>query len=322
MKKIAVLAVILLVPFTVFAAVSPVDRKLGEMYRLAERAIERKDFPMADFQIARFLAVTESSQDTKKGYDSVVPLFNKMQDRLKETGFISGKYHASFVNFFFSGPRVLWDLPEQNIKKDGMCAVRSNIDGTNTYVAMFIMAPCLKRWQYMPDRPLSVVIPMGSAARGATIQAGRVSAKGSVDFFSPYDLKPGKYQNIQWVWNVEFHDLDGDNVPEIWARYNVTVSDGFTQRLDIFKIVKNSGLRLLKRFEGKDEGIARRRGDGTIETGCGYSDDKSAGHLDYDRYMLERWKYDGKNFIKTGSSSVKHALLSEEWKKYYYQGDE
>src|SRR5665811_1745292 len=135
MKRKALLIVLLIFSaFPVFAAGVSIDKQLDGIYGKAEAAVAKRDYKNADFWIARYLGLSEVDEKTKKGFKDMIPLFDKMQDRLKATAFISGRFHESFLEFFFRGNRTMWAVPDNNIKEGNVFLVRSNIDQQGKYV--------------------------------------------------------------------------------------------------------------------------------------------------------------------------------------------
>lgn len=317
MKKIALLTILFIFSFSFsYAASSEIDKKLDKMYSKAEKAIELQDYKQADFWIAQYLGITITTKDTNKDYSTVVPLFYKMSERLKATNFISGKFSNDFLSFFFLAPQSLWAVPEKNITDGNMILARSNIDQDRKYVCVFKMRPILQTWSILggENKPVNMVAPFGDGQAKPEITAGIIE-NNDVRYFDP--VKIDSDLDIQFVWHIKFYDLNNDNIPEIWVRYNLAGGSGFTQRLDIYKIVMNKELKLLKRFEGPAEGIAIRLDDGKIQTGYGYSENKSSGHLGYEKTMLETWEYKEGEFVKIDQRSVPHILWGNEWEKYY-----
>ena len=303
-----------------YAKTSDADARFNEFYKKASAAVAKEDFTGADFWVARCFGYIASDRETKKEYKDLIPLFEKMSDRLKPTAFISGFFDKSFLQFYFTAPWNMWAIPENNIKKDGYFFVQSNIDNDGKYVCVVKLKPELEHWIVMegPNNKASMVVPLGAA--GGEILAGKLNAAGNdVDYFEP--VKLDKDLRVQYVWHVEFHDIDNDGKPEIWVRYNQAMGDGFTQKLCVYRIVDDKKLSLIKEFDGEAEGIARRLPDGTVQLGMGTSQKELTGHLGYDMTTLETWAYTDGKFVKTGDNLVKHILWSKGWTDYYFEKD-
>jgi hypothetical protein len=292
-----------------------IDKKLDEIYSKAKKAIADKNYEEADFQIARYLGISATTK-TEKSYKDMYSLYKEMGDMLKATAFISGQYDDSFKHFFFSTPAQMWAVPEEAIYKHKF-VVRGGKDETGKYFCQFRMSPCLQKWLIF-DKKLNQfvdVVPLGSGKLGPEIAAFHFDKEGKVQTIGKVELD--KEYNIQCVWPIEFHNIDNDKIPEIFVRYNMAMGDGFTQRLDIYKIINDHELKLFQRFDGKSEGIARRLDDGNIETGFGFSD-RNEGHLYFNKTEIDTWEYDGKQFKKTKKKIVPHILWDKGWTKYYF----
>lgn len=312
MKKTIFVLIICLISSFCFAQESALDVQLNEIYKKAEQAIEEGNIEKADFWIARYIGLSAFNEKTEKNYTDLYPLFEKRKD-LKPTSFISGAYTDEFLDFFIRGTHQFWGIPEEGVtEKDYEFAIRANSDGK--YFAQLVISPFLESW-YILKKPNSVaVIPLGSASKPPFIVSGRLENNEPVKRY-PFVNLDTQGHFLHYVWPIEFHDLDGDGIPEIWMRYNVAWADGFSQMLDVYKIKSDEELVLLKKFEGQAEGIARRLKDGSIEIGEGFGE---SGHMGFDKYRIETWQYENGEFKKTSEKVIPHILLSEEWEKYYF----
>lgn len=292
----------------------PLDSKLREIYKNAEQAIEEKNRQKADFWLARYMGLTIFSKDAGHNYTDLYPLFKKRSD-LKPTAFISGRYDEGFLDFFVRGTHEYWGIPEEGIsEKDYEFEIRGTSNGK--YFVSLVISPELECWYILLRRPVSIaIIPLGSISRPPYIISGVLQNNQPVWRYPPINLDTQGHF-LHYVWPIEFHDLDGDGTPEIWIRYNVAWADGFSQMLDIYKIRNDELLILLKKFEGRAEGIARRLKDGSIEVGEGFGEE---GHLAYDKHRIEKWKYQNGEFTKASEEIIPHILHSEKWKKYYFE---
>ena len=313
MNKFILMLISCLATSLCFAGESELDIKLSEIYREAERATEKGDVQESNFWLARYMGLTIFAEETEKNYTDLNPLFMKRED-LKPTSFISGQYTDEFLDFFIRGTYEFWGIPEKGvIEEDREFSIRST--SNDKYFAQLIISPYLESW-YILKKPNSVaVIPLGSFSKPPFIVSGIIENNEPVKRFPFINLDTQEHP-LHYVWPIEFHDLDGDGTPEIWVRYNITWADGFSQMLDIYKVKDDEGLVLLKKFEGRAEGIARRLEDNTIEVGEGFGE---GGHMGYDKHRIETWQYKDGEFTKTSEKVIPHILQSEEWKKYYFE---
>lgn len=295
------------------------ERKLTAYFRNAERALKKNDTRECDFWMARYLALSEAyGGSTKRNYFDLVPIFQARPDLQNPTAIINGRYEKEFVLFFFGASRLMWNVPEENIYPDRYVAVRSNTD--ESYVAQFVACPEMQTWTTVTEGKQKILAsPMGSAVKKPYIKAGRLNKDRKIKYFEPYYLELEPYQRVQYVWNIEFHDMTYDGVPEIWVRYNTASLTGFTQRLSVFKIEEEENrIRPFRKYEGHPEGIARRLENGDIETGRGFSKTKKP-HMEFESFYFETWKFEGEDYVKQAKrKETKHILMNSDWKKYYF----
>jgi len=315
LKNILLVIIFCLISSFCIAEESDIDKQLSEIYKKAEQAIEEGNMEEADFWLARYMGLTTFNEDTERNYFDLLPLFEKRED-LKPTSFISGKYSDDFLDFFTLGMHDFWSIPDEGIREEDLeFAVRADSDGD--YFVQIIISPRLECWSILKENIKLAVIPLISLMKPAFIVSGKLKDGKPITHFPRVEINSDKHF-LHYIWPVGFHDLDNDNIPEVWIRYNRTWASGFSQVLDIYKIEKNEKLVLLKRFEGLAEGIARRLGDGRIEVAKGFGD---TGHMGYDQHHFEIWEYKEGEFIKISERNVPHILWTDEWEKYYFDQD-
>ncbi|MBM3252733.1 MAG: hypothetical protein FJZ16_00580 [Candidatus Omnitrophica bacterium] len=298
------------------AAEQSSEKKLKAIYQKAEKAIEENKIPEADFWLARYMGLTAFNEATERNCADLYPLFDKRKD-LVPTAFISGKYADDFTDFFIRVMRKFWGIEEEGINEDTLeFQVRG--DSEKDYFAEIVVSPRLECWYILKKKDLAVVIPLISSEKAPFIVSGRLKDGEPVKYFAEHNIDTEGHF-LHYIWPIEFHDLDGDGVPEIWIRYNVAWADGFSQRLDIYRIKDDKELILLKRFEGFCEGIARRLKNGLIEVGEGFTNKEATGHLGYDQHNIQTFEYKNGDFVKISERNVPHILWSEEWTKYYFE---
>ena len=239
-----------------------------------------------------------------------------MRKDLVPTAFLSGKYSDDFIEFFIMGPCSLWDIPDEGIKEDGFeFSVRGDSD--KDYFAEIIVSPRLESWSILKKNNSVAVIPLVSSEKAPFIVSGRLKDDKPIKHFTKYNIDVDGHF-LQYIWPIEFHDLNGDGIPEIWVRYNMAWGDGFSQRLDIYQIKDDKELILLKRFEGNAEGIARRLKNGIIEVGEGFTNKEATGHLGYDQIHIQTFEYKNGVFTKISEKDIPHMLWSKDWTGYYF----
>lgn len=304
-------------PYLSYAEEVGLEKQLGVIYRNAEQAIKGGDIPVSDFWLARYMGLTAFNKETQHDMSDLFPLLDSRKD-LKATAFISGRYHRDFIDFFFYAPQGLWGVADDGInEKKREFIVRS--DSGEGHFAELVMVPRLEKWICIKEKKNSVaVVPLGNRP---FISAGKLKNDAPETFFTEIPLAVDDF-NVQYAWPIEFHDLDGDGIPEIWVRYNLAWADGFSQELAIYKIKEGKELVLQKKFSGQAEGIARRLEGNKVEVGHGFTNKDATGHLGYDQTHLEVWEYRKNDFLKTSERDVPHILWTPEWQKYYFDEEE
>jgi len=290
------------------------EKQLKEIYQKAEAAVAIGNIKESDFWLARYMGITTFNDYTERNYSDLFPLFRKRED-LKPTAILSRNYSDRFVDFFCSGPNQFWgasdDIAED--KRGIVVKAKANKD----YFFQFTLSPTLEAWTLLGMDSATVIIPFMTFSDYPFVISGKLKEGKVVKEFEP---KKVDIENVflQYIWPIEFYDLDGDDVPEIWMRYNRAWATGFSQVLDIYKIKDDKELVLFKRFEGLAEGIARRLPDGTIEVGKGFSKE-STGHMGYDQTHFEIFEYKDGNFVKVSERDEPHILFGDDtWQKYYF----
>jgi hypothetical protein len=124
-------------------------------------------------------------------------------------------------------------------------------------------------------------------------------------------------RTLHHVWKPDFFDLDGDNVPEIWIRYNISWGNGFSQILEVYRIKDERELILVKRFQQDREGFARRLPDGNVETGRRSSHSTAMTAVSEEKQYVETWNYDSGEFKKISEKEVPFILTTPGWAERY-----
>jgi len=315
MKKIFIGVLLCFICSTAFAADQKLEGQLKTIYQKAEKAIQENKIQESDFWLARYIGLTAFNKETKRNYTDLYPLF-KMRKDLVPTAFLSGKYSDDFIEFFIMGPSALWGIPDEGVDENAFkFEVRGNTE--KDYFAEIVISPRLESWSILKKNNSTAVIPLVSSEKAPFIVSGRLKNDKPVKHFAKYNIDVDGHF-LQYIWPIEFHDLNGDGIPEIWVRYNLAWGDGFSQRLDIYQIKNDKELVLFKRFEGNAEGIARRLKSGLIEVGEGFTNKEATGHLGYDQIRIQTFEYKKGAFVKVSEKNIPHILWSKDWSKYYF----
>lgn len=316
MKKIFIGLLLCFICYTSFAAEQNLEVKLKTTYQKAEKAIQENRIQESDFWLARYMGLTAFNEATERNYTDLYPLFKVRKD-LVPTAFISGQYSDDFIDFFIRGPFELWGIPDEGVKEDVFeFSVRGDTD--KDYFAQIVISPRLESWSILKKKNSVSVIPLIDSEKAPFIVSGKLKDGKPVKYFTKHYIDTDKHF-LHYIWPIEFHDLNGDKVPEIWIRYIMAWADGFSQRLDIYQIKDDKELILLKRFEGNAEGIARRLKNGLIEVGEGFTNKEATGHLGYDQHHIQTFEYKNGDFVKISEKDVPHILWNTDWTKYYFE---
>jgi hypothetical protein len=274
-------------------------------------AITKSD-PASDSVVAR--CIGQALRDDPP--ERVLALLETFRDHpriQRPTSFISGRFSDSFVNWFMNAAFSMWAPANSVCGEDGQLLVLAGRDSGGIR-AEILGRPRIEGWTIIrspgPRFPLATTDP----GRPAYLSVTAVRADGAPRRLQDQPLGDG--QPIQYVWRPEFLDVDGDGVPEVWVRYNVTLMNGFSQVLEVYRVTQAEALRLEKRFIGASEGVARLLASGTVEIATGFSHG-TPGHLEFELHRLEHWNYTGGKWTQTDTTEIPHILWGDEWKKYY-----
>ena len=308
-----VLSVFLAAP--VLAAEVP-DDSLKNLPQRIQTCLRSNNFKKADFLLACFFVnrpPAESLSDWQTQLDELL----KMRD-LDPAGFLPHDYDSQFVEWFKTAFISAFKVGEEKVKDKYMTVEIQNVS-QGKYFAALAVSPQIQQWYLLskdsnvPSEPMLVVAT--STSQKPTLFSGKIF-QNIPSTFKPIAIAT-RHHALQYVWPVELHDLDEDGIPEIWVRYNLLYDNGFSQILDIYDVKDEVNPQLLKRFEGQNDGVARRLPDGRVETASGFAARPSLSRSDYDSHQFKTWRYQAGTFIEEGSHVTPHLLRSKEWKNYF-----
>lgn len=306
-------AVIFVPALTALLAASAPAADFDALYKKAEAALARRDAERADFYVARCLGLAAASPEAAERNAAVERLYEKNPP--PPEAFISSSYDPAFLEWFENAMRPLWGAPEERVRERyGSVEVRSVREGR--FFAAVTAYPKIEAWFTADDARLGstrLLLAVGSSEKGrrATLIAGKyVEGRRAVPF-RPVEFNSRSHA-LQYVWEPFFDDADGDGKPELWLRYNLTWGNGYRQFLDVYSI--GESLTLLRRFEGANEGLARRVG-ANVETAAGRGSKGGLSHFDHDVHRIETWEWRDGDFEKTAERDVPHLLRSGAWKE-------
>jgi len=315
MKRIVI--ILLLIFCSINLSYSRDDNYYEDLYNKAKESIAQGKEDDANFYMARYMGVSLRDQNSEKDFTDLYPLFG-MYRVSKPTSFISGKYSESFLDWFMFSSYAQWgydDDADINLQNHSM-GIRT--EENQEYIVAITAIPFLEGWSIIKGKDTKTLI----LALAENVQVTLIEHSSGVPekMYEAIDLCDDNGLT-QAIWPVEFYDLDGDGRDEVWIRYNRAMASGFMQELAIYNIT-DRGLELFKKFQGMPEGIARHLEGNIIETGYGFPSESGIGHLGYDMYKLEHWKYQDGDFVKISEKDIPHILWSNSWSKYYFSTNE
>ena len=269
--------------------------------------------------MARYLGCAIVDKNSGKSAKDLELLFEKRN--FSPGGFLSGQYDPEFLQWLTEISYGQWGVSEDRVReKYGSVEIR-NVSSDGKYFLTVVAYPELQAWftWTSPDAhgdssQTRRILALSSFKNKPLVFAGRLVG-GAPAFAFPAVTLGVRIHALHYLWTPEFHDLDGDGVPEIWLRYSLARENGFSEVLDIYKM-GDGGLDLLKEFEAFPEGIARRTVDGQVELGWSVPSRSDLPPMEYDRHRFERWEYRSGKFEKVSENEMPNIFKSKEWKKY------
>ena len=316
-KKLVLILFFCLFSSEAFADHHP-DSYYENLYKRIESAVDEENFKKTDFLSARYIGASFLDSATKKGIGDLNNILKKR--KLPPASFLSSEYDKEFVDWFVKCAYVNWGGAQEHIReRAGVFEIRAAAQGQ--YFVTVTAAPELQAWFVVGENAKPLILPVSSPRIKPLIYSGKLVNKSPMISFPVLELETGK-RRLLYMWEPEFYDLDGDKIPEVFLRYNLTSNNGYVQMLDIYKILEDNRLKLFKKFTADPEGVARLHPDGKIQVGWGIASNPAIPHLNFDRYHFETWEYVNGSFKKISEEKEPHILKGKDWKKYYLDSHE
>ena len=278
-----------------------------------EAALGKGKKKSADFWTARYLGASVSDPESQKKPKDLEAMIKKRA--MAPASFISSEYAPDFIDWFVKSTYANWSVSEEHVReKSGIFEIQSIV--YKDYFLTITAAPELQAWFVSGSDTTPLILAAGSSSMKPVIYCGKLINGKPTLYFPAVTLDFGN-RRLLYVWKPEFYDLDGDNIPEVWVRYNATALNGFSQNLMIFKIENDNQLVLFKKFKSNFEGVAKRLEGNKILLGHGQGSKPNIPHMSYDLYRFETWEFNSGDFKKISEASVPHILGNKEWKRYY-----
>lgn len=294
------------------------DKYYEGLYQHIESFFEKNDKKEMDFWMARYLGMSTVDAGTQKSPKDLDPLIKKRA--LLPVSFLSSDYDPEFIDWFVKSSYANWGVKDARVReKSGVYEIRAVI--YKDYFLTIAATPEIQSWFLSGDTSSPLVLALSSLSSKPFIYSGKLVNQDPMLSFPGVNLDVGKRQ-LLYCWIPEFYDLDGDGIPEVWIRYNVTALNGFSQILAIYKIQDDNQLVLFKEFKQDNEGVARRLDQNRVQIGHGFGSKPNLSHMSYDQYHLEILEFSDGSFHKVTEENRTHILRNKEWKKYYLDEQE
>jgi len=289
------------------------DDAYDSLYKRIAVAVENENEHQTDFLVARYLGTSFLDPDAKKGPKDLEEFIKKRA--LAPYAFLSGEYDKEFVDWFVKSSYANWGVDEAHVReKSDAFEIRSVTNGK--YFLTVTSTPELESWFVAGADASPLIVAAGSTRVKPLIYSGKVVNRVPMIYFPVVTLDVGR-RHLLYLWRPDFYDFDEDGIPEILLRYNLTSDNGFTQILAIYRIEKDNRLKLMRKFSGESEGVARKLADEKIQVGSGIGSKASVSHMSFDRTHFETWEFANGDFKKVSEENTAHILRSEAWKKYF-----
>ncbi len=287
------------------------NRRYEQFYAKAEAAMNQRHYKEADFWLARYVGEIALDSRREKNIEDLYPLFKK-HPASHPTSTMPGQYHPDFVRWFVFGSYAMWGVSEDLVDAENF-KFEIGRATSGKFFAQVWASPYLEGWLMLQKKKIATsLLVLGSSKTTPYLVTGCLNESNEAEqTFKELPLDIKGYA-LQYLWPLEFYDLDNDGVPEVWVRYNYTSPTGFTQELAIYKI-KEEGPVLFKKFTGREQGIARHLKGNTIEVAAGIPPKNG----DAEQEHFETWVYRDGEFKKITEWNVPQVISTDAWRPYY-----
>ncbi len=283
------------------------NERADKFLNSVKEAVAQDDPVETDFWITRFIGELWRNKETERSLNDLTPLISEFRTA-NPSGSLPQTYHESFLTWFVEESQKQFALADVRVYGKSFELVNGgegHPPGQKNYFAAVFVAPYVETWN-IPNKTSPSYILLGSAENKPDILSGNNILGDRVEYFHTVPFEPAG--PMQHVWKPEFEDLDDDEIPELFIRYNYVNNNGVHQELAVFRFENNEPV-LIRRFNGEYGGIARRLGDKKVEVG---TSDEYSNTLHY-----ETWEYQGSDFKSVSARTGDHILISEDWQQYY-----
>jgi len=290
--------------------------ELERLLRSAEESAAGGDRRKTDFYVARYVGKSlgeDRPMDTAR--------IKAVSDRLglTPTSSLSPLFHESFVSWFVLSTYHQWNVPERGADEKELSMILSG-ETDGRHFAQIVGSPVLRSWAILRDQTTSVLHLVDGARKPYVITGTMKDGKPGA-YFPSYPIDTGG-SDIHSFQRPQFLDVDGDGPNEIAIRYTLTKGDGFSQVLELLRVVGERKVEPWKVFRSGPEGVARIESNGDVVVAAAFASRPGLGHLSWDQTRIERYRFKNGAWHKIEERSQASILHSKEFEKYFYERSE
>lgn len=279
----------------------------------AAEATANGDRPRAEFFIARYVGRSLAEGLPIDG-NALVALNERLG--IRPTAFLSPLFHERFVDWFVSSTYPQWDAPDRGADEQRLALVLVGVsDGR--HFAQIVGSPALRSWAIL-GQDASSMLHVIDGTRPIELLSG-TSSEGAPERYFPGRRIDTGGADVHSFHRPRFVDLDGDGANELAIRYTVLAGNGFSQVLEIFRIVADAGLERVAEFRSGPEGFARLTPEADVLVARASPSRDDLGHLAWDRTVIERHRRVGGVWTKVGDEEVPNVLHSRAFEPHFLE---
>jgi hypothetical protein len=188
-----------------------------------------------------------------------------------------------------------WDAPDRGADVERLAMIVAGVSDGRHFVQV-VGSPTLRSWAIL-GQDASSMLHVIDGSRPIELLSG-TSAEGTPEEYFPGRRIDTGGADVHSFHRPRFVDLDGDGVNEVAIRYTVIAGNGFSQVLELFRVVAEVGLERIAAFRSGPEGFARLTPEHDVLVARAFPSRSDLGHLAWDRTAIER-----------------HGLVDGEWRK-------
>jgi hypothetical protein len=279
----------------------------------AAGAVAAGDRPRAEFYLARYVG-RSLAEGTPIDGNALVALNERLG--IRATAFLSPLVDERFVDWFVSSTYPQWDAPDRGADAERLAMIVAGVsDGT--HFVQVVGSPALRSWAIL-GQDASSMLHVIDGSRPIELLSGTTTEGAPQEYFPGRRIDTGG-ADVHSVQRPRFVDLDGDGANELAVRYTVLAGNGFSQVLELFRIVPEAGLERVAEFRSGPEGFARLTAEGEVLVARAFPSRPDLGHLAWDRTAIERHRLVDGEWRKAGEEDVPNVLHSRAFEAHFLE---